>query len=176
MRTGPLLLLLILGGCSTYTTNADYDTSVDFSKYRTWSWFTGPRPSGPGSDQLIENRIRSSIEAELPLRGLAKGAEGATDLMVSFNLSIAQRIEVTPTTATVGYGWGHGYVGYSTGNDVRTYDEGTLIIDLIDAKTKSLVWRGTAQATVYRDTTPDERTARVRGAVQAILDHYPPIK
>jgi hypothetical protein len=169
-------VLLTLAGCSPFTINADYDNTADFGRYRTWSWFTGPHPYGAGVDQLLDNRIRASLEAELPHHGLAKAADGSSDLLVSYHLSVAQRIEVNPTTASVGYGWGRGYVAYSSGGDIRTYDEGTLIVDLVDAKTKNLVWRGIAKATVYANSTPEERTERVRTAIQAILDQYPPIK
>lgn len=167
------LLLASAAGCSPYSVSEDYDNSADFSKYKTWTWFTGPKPSGPGLDALNEGRIRAAFEAELPLRGLTKG-EGAADLLVTYHASVSQKIEVTPTTMSFGYGWGRGYVGMSPGSDVRTYDEGTLIVDLLDAKTKSLVWRGTARATVYRDADPEYRTERIRGAVQAILQRYPP--
>src|SRR6516225_7919992 len=133
-----LLALAAVGGCSPYTINADYDPTADFSKFKTWSWFTAPQPYGAGMDPLIEKRIRASVEEELPHRGLAKAADGSADVLVSYHLSVAQRLEVSPTTATYGYGWGRGYVAYGT-SDVRTYDEGTLLVDLIDAPSKSLV-------------------------------------
>lgn len=175
MKRWMALALLAAGGCSPFSINADYDTTTDFSKFRTWSWFSGPRPPAPDLDGLTEQRIRNAIETQLPKRGLAKGAEG-TDLLVAFHVSVTQRLEVTPTTMSYGYGWGHGYVGTSYGNEVRTYDEGTLLIDLLDAKSKSLVWRGVARATVYRNASPQEREARVQAAVGAILEQFPPAK
>lgn len=172
MRFLPALFLLA-AGCSSISTSADYDTTTDFSKYRTWTWFEGPRPGG-AIDGLTEKRIRTSLEAELPGRGLSKVAEGA-DLLVNYHMSVTQRIDVIPTTAYYGYGWGHGYYGAAYGSEVRVYDEGTLLIDLIEAKTKTLVWRGTARGTVYRDTTPEERELRIRDAVTQTLAQYPPL-
>lgn len=172
MRRCMLLALVVVAGCSPYSVSDDYDPTTPFSKYKTWTWFPGPRPAP--LDSLNENRIKSALEAELPLRGLSKAAEGSGDLLVGFHASVSQKIEVTPTTISYGYGWGRGYVGTTYGNDVRTYDEGTLIVDLIDAATKTLVWRGTARATVYKDADPEYRTTRIREAVQAILERYPP--
>jgi hypothetical protein len=175
MRRWMILALLAAGGCSPFTISEDYDNKADFSKYKTWTWFVGPKPSGAGLDSLNENRIRTALEAELPLSGLTKAADAAgADLQVAYHASVSQRIDVTPTTVSFGYGWGHGYVGTSYGADVRTYDQGTLIVDLLDAKTKALAWRGTARATVYRDADPEYRTERIREAVQAILERYPP--
>lgn len=176
MRRWTLLAILAVGGCSPYSIDEDYDPSTDFAKFKTWTWFTGPKPSGPSLDDLTEQRIRKAIEGGLPHVGLTKGADGSTDLLVAYHVSIAQRIDVTPTTVSFGYGWGRGYVGTSYGSEVRTYDEGTLLIDLLDAKTKSLVWRGTARATVYRNSTPEEREIRIREAVQLILQQYPPTR
>src|SRR5580765_648014 len=176
MKRAIFILLLSLGGCSPYTINADYDLKADFSTYRTWSWFSGPRPSGPSLDGLTEGRIRDAIEHELPLRGLKKVEDGKADLLAAFHLSIVQRLEVTPTTVHYGYGWGHGYVGATYGNEVRSYDEGTLIIVLIDLKSGNLVWRGIARGTVYRSSGPEEREARIQAAVGGILDQYPPVR
>ncbi len=168
------VLLLAAGGCSSFTVDTDYEPGTDFRKYTTWSWFAGPKPSGSGLDGLTEGRIRAALESQLPKHGLAKGTEGATDLLVAYNVSVTQRLEVTPTTMYYGYGWGHGYVGSSYGGEVRTYDEGTLIVDFIDAKTKSLIWRGTARGTVYRESSPEERQARIQEAIAGILERYPP--
>lgn len=175
MRRWILIALLAAGGCSPYSISQDYDTSTDFSTFKTWTWFEGPKPSGPSLDGLTEQRIRKALEAGLPARGLSK-TDGATDLQVTYHLAITQRIEVTPTTVGWGYGWGHGYVGGTYGGDVRTYDEGTLLVDFVETKTKSLVWRGTARATVYRDTTPQERETRIRETIQLILQQYPPVR
>lgn len=165
------LLILFAAGCSSFSVDTDYDAGADFSKYRTWSWFSGPKPYEPGLDGLTEQRIRAAVEAQLPGRGLGKAESG--DLLVTFHVSVNRRIEVTPTTVGFGYGWGPAHVGYST-NDVRTYDEGTLILDLVDAKTRHLVWRGTARGTVHQGYAPEERTQRINEAVHGILENYPP--
>jgi len=181
MRCFAALLLLFAGGstlltagCSSFSTSADYDTTTDFSKYRTWTWFEGPKPGG-ALDGLTEKRIRTSLEAELPARGLTKAGDGA-DLLVTYHVSVHQKIAVTPTTMTYGYGWGRGYAGVAYGNEVRVYDEGTLLLDLLDGKTKTLIWRGTARGTVYEGSSPEDREQRIRDAVQQTLAVYPPLK
>lgn len=176
MKQGIALVLVAMAGCSSFSTDADYDPKTDFSRYHTWTWFTGPKPSGPSLDGLTEQRIRAALEEMLPQVGLTKTADAQADLLVTYHMSVQQRLEVVPTTTMYGYGWGHGYGGYYAGygSEVRTYDEGTLLVDFIDAKTKGLAWRGVARGTVYRSSTPEEREERIRSAVQAILEQYPP--
>jgi hypothetical protein len=56
------------------------------------------------------------------------------------------------------------------------YEEGTLILDIVDVKEHQLVWRGTAKAVVDENATPEQRQARIDQAVSMILDKYPPTR
>jgi hypothetical protein len=71
------------------------------------------------------------------------------------------------------YGYYYGYRGYWGGPhlDVHQYQEGTLVIDLIDAQTKELFWRGWASQVV--DQT-DDPTRKINEAVAKILANFPP--
>jgi hypothetical protein len=76
-------------------------------------------------------------------------------------------------TVPVGYGWGWwGFAGTET--YVDQYEQGTLILDVIDAGSNKLIWRGSAAARVVDDKTPEERTRRVNEAVEKILERFPP--
>jgi len=59
---------------------------------------------------------------------------------------------------------------------VSYYDEGTVVLDIIDPKTRNLVWRGSAQSRVDDGDTPEERDARVNEAYRRILERFPPGK
>lgn len=171
----PMLALLAAAGCTPpLTVDSDYEVSTDFSKYKSWSWLPGMRPSEKDIDSLTEQRIRAAIEAELPRRGLAKSGESG-DLSAAFHISIQRKIETSSASVGIGYGWGPAHVGVSK-SPTRTIDEGTLVLDLIDAKTKALVWRGTARGTVHKDYSPEERQARIQEAVAYLLQDYPPKK
>ena len=174
-RLIPLLALVAAAGCRPpLTVDNDYDPGTDFAKYKTWNWLPGAKPSEKDIDSLSEQRIRSAIEAELPHHGVTKAGEGA-DLSVNFRISVQHKIETSNASVGVGYGWGPAHVGVSK-SPSRSYDEGTLILDLVDAKTKTLVWRGTAIGTVDKDFTPEERQERIQNAVAELLRDYPPTK
>ena len=166
---------LLTSGCGgpRLTVDADYDTATDFSKYKSWNWLSGTKPSEKDIDNLTQKRIQEAIEAELPKRGLAKAADGA-DLHAVFQISVQRKIEASPVSVGVGYGWGPAHIGVSK-QATRTYDEGTLVVDLVDPKTKTLIWRGTAKGTVHPDASPEERKARIHEAVAYLLEGYPPL-
>jgi len=176
MRRFIAALLLITAGCGgpRLTVDSDYDTATDFSKYKTWSWMPGKKPSEKDIDSLSQKRIVETIDEELPRRGLAKVAEGG-DLSATYQISVVHKIEASPATVGVGYGWGPAHIGVSK-TPTREYDEGTLILDLVDPKTKTLIWRGTARGTVKPDASPEERKERIRNAVGYLLEDYPPTK
>ena len=74
--------------------------------------------------------------------------------------------------------YGYGYGGYWGGGgvDVYQYTEGTLILDLIEAKSKQLVWRGMAQGTIDENASPEQRERRLNEAVMRMLANFPPPK
>ena len=167
-------VLAVIGAasCTPYSVSTDYDTEADFSKLRTYAWHTA---SGdvPAVDSLTQKRIVRAVDDALAARGYRKD-EGNPDFKVFTLASINQRISSQPVTTAYGYGWRHGYA--FEGTEVTSYDEGTLVVDIISPGTKSLLWRGKARATIDPDRTPEEREERIRGAAFKILELFPPPK
>jgi hypothetical protein len=172
MRLLPVLLLA-LTACSGITVTNDYDPQADFSTLQTYSWLLAPA-AVTGIDSLTGQRIIRSVDAELAVRGYRKLESGTPDFLVHALAAINQRLEAVPTTTTVGYGWRGGYMAYGTGSEIRSYDEGTLVLDVLSPAAKQLIWRGTAKAAVSANRSPEEREARIREAVAMILDYFPP--
>jgi hypothetical protein len=69
-------------------------------------------------------------------------------------------------------------VGVSVGVPVsqRPIEEGTLVIDIIDAKKNSLVWQGAGARTLSRSASPEKAQAMIDEVVKEILAGYPPKK
>lgn len=172
-----VLLAVALGGCSPFKVDTDYDRAFDFAAADTYAWIEAPAAPDVVRDDLLARRIERAVDDELAARGLRRVAFDAARLHVAHHESVRQRLEVTPETYGYGYGrWGYGpaYGGAYTGTRVETYDEGTLILDFVDAATDQLVWRGTARARLRPTKTPEQRDEQVRKAVAAILERYPP--
>jgi hypothetical protein len=183
LLSGSLLSVLALGGaaCSTLSVHADHDPRADFTRYHTYAWSpdSGSKPasdiSGLPSD-LMENRIRATIEAQLATRGLKPAKAGEKpDLFVRDQLVQRQMLEGSGAGYSVGFGYGYGpwygAIGGPLYPSVRQFTEGTLVIDLIDVDNHRLVWRGLANDEL---ANLDDSPQQVDQIVTETLRRYPP--
>ncbi len=173
MKTVPILLcLLLLGifqGCSGISVNTDFDEKADFSVYNTYGWieFRTESQSGMMKDPLIRKHIIDAVEGELAARGYTQSGEREPDFLVAFHIGSKKKIDINH------YYYGYGRRGRFRGHDVSVhkYREGTLIIDIVDAQAKELVWRGYATSVLHgRDDAAED----VRASVRAIIERFPP--
>ena len=166
-------------GCSSISVNYDYDTSASFTGYRTYGWLGGEGQvpaTGSGaalSGDLLDKRIHDAVEYEMGQRGITRDAE-SPDVLVKYHIGAQDKVQVTD--------WGYRYSDYYWGYggrqiDVYQYTQGTLVIDIVDAKTKTLVWRGSATGTVDgQQRSPEEMQQRVNNVVAQIMANFPPKK
>jgi hypothetical protein len=169
-----------LFACAGVDVSEDYEPGTDFSGYRSFDWFPGGRAASgdPEVDSpFLDRRVRDALVRELGSRGFIKVEDRTPDFFVNYHISVRQKL--SSSGIGIGYGvgsWGsHGGVGVGVSTpSVRTYDEGTLVIDVLDAESKRLVWRGTGSQAVKSSPKPEETTAAVDRAVAAIVAQFPP--
>ena len=177
MRKGLLLaMVLCIGaaiGCSrVYDVQFDYDQETDFSQLKSYGWL--PTPEGVGIDDITIARIQKAVNIELAARGLILDAQNP-DFRIAEHIGSEEKVQIN----TWGYSYGSykgywgGYWGHGGVSEYR-YEEGTLILDFVDAATNRLIWRGAAKAEIDRMNTPEKKDALVAEAVQKILKNYPP--
>jgi hypothetical protein len=161
--------------CSSLSVRSDWDPEADFSALRSWAWL---EPSGedPGHpllrSPLLHDRVRRAVEAELAARGYEQAPAERADFRVGYHLSLEQKLDTYTIDHTYGYGrWG---VWTYPETYVQEYQEGTLILDVVDARRGKLAWRGWASRPVYEQPSPEESERNVRKAVSAVLDRFPP--
>jgi hypothetical protein len=178
-RAAIAAIALSLAACSGMTVRSDFNPGADFSKYTTYAWLPAPQTGNPRTDNaLVEGRIKSGVDAALAAKGYKKGTEAEANFWVGYHLTIEGQMDVTTVNSYYGYGWGRGYygmggAGYSD-TQVRYYDQGTLLIDVVDAQAKELVWRGTGEAEVRPEMKPEDRERRLNEAIAKILERFPP--
>jgi len=132
------LLALLATGCAlAQKITVEFDQSADFSKYKTFSIRDGQLNSkNPAlNSELVRKQIDADIERYLTARGLTK-ITGPSDLNVRYRFGSARKNEIETYPA--------GWRGWGTRVVRVPYTEGTLVIDLRDPSTRSLVWRGIA--------------------------------
>ena len=181
-----LLVVILIGGCSSVRVSQDYDPATVFERYRRFAW--APEPAIESNDvlmnsQLMDRRIRKAVESTLTAKGLSSTPDDQPDFYVTYHIVVRTRIEADTLGSGFGwYGYRHPYWGYPYpywgGIDYRTYvyqyDEGTLVIDFTDARTQSLLWRGIGTRRIIQYSDPQKTTAAVNETVAEILAQYPP--
>ncbi len=166
------ILFFLLTSCSSVRVNSDYDKKVDFSQYKTYAFLKAGIDKVEISD-LDKKRILRSIDETLAAKGFAKSE--TPDLLINIFTKEREQVDVNQFNMGWGYGWGYGWNPYLWGGNttVNRYTEGTLYIDLIDAKKKELIWQGEGEGTLTKDTNKKE--ALIKEFVSKILEQYPPV-
>ena len=170
----PLLFLLVLASCSSVRVASDFDKNADFNQYKTYAFFKSGIDKVEISD-LDKRRILAAIDTELTSKGFTKSEN--PDLLINIFTKSRQQVDVNQFNAGWGYGWGWGWSPWMWGGrstSVSTSTEGTLYIDLVDAKKKELVWQGEGIGVLTQSSNKKEE--RIQEFVQKILAKYPPEK
>lgn len=185
MKTNIFLIVLaalVLASCSGIKVTADYDKTVDFTKYKTFAYYGWIEESDKDLSPFDKKRIEEAFAQEFKSRGLELVKENA-DLVVALFIVEQQKTQTTATTTGTGgmYGYG-GYYGYGPGwgwgggHSTTTYSDydytvGTLVCDVFDASKKQLVWEGVGTKTISEN--PQKREKSIPVAVKAIMAKYP---
>lgn len=171
---------LVITSCgSSLKVSSDYDKAANFSGYQTFNFYN-LKTTGSVS-QMNADRIANAIRAQLTAKGFRETSNNP-DLMVNAVTVLKDKQSVSASTNYYGYGgmyrpygyWGGmGTTGYTT---VSTYDykDGSLVIDIVDAKTNKVVWEGTGNKDI--DKAPKNPEAAINEAVTKIMASFPPGK
>ncbi|MCL9769114.1 DUF4136 domain-containing protein [Flavobacterium sp. HXWNR69] len=171
MKTLKLLSIVFiatLASCSSVRVNADYDKKANFNSYTTYAFLKNGIDKVEISD-LDKKRILYSIDEVMASKGFSKSEN--PDVLISIFTKERERVDIYQN---YGFGWGwnpYWGIGYT---NVTTTPEGTLFIDIIDAKTKELVWQG--EGSGYLTNNTEKKDARIKEFVSKILEQYPPQK
>ena len=152
-----VLILMIAAPAFAQRVGIDYDPEYDFDSIKTFQWKDS---QAPAKNPLNHQRIVSAIDYQITMKGGLEVTENP-DVYVTYYGSASEKTQVNTTSYGYGYpgGWYGGYYGRYYGgyggvgisgstSTVSTYDVGSLVVDVWDAKTEKLIWRGTAEATI----------------------------
>ena len=169
-----LFLICFTVSCSIYGVRYNYDQQTDFTEFKTFNWIQVPEKAG--IDSFVVQRVKTAVKTELKAKGLVVVSNNP-DFLIAEHLGKKSKVQVTDWGYDYGYyGAYRGYGGYWGPGRISTYqyEEGTLILDFVDAKSKKLIWRGTAKARVQNVDTPEKSEKIINAAVKKILGKYPP--
>ena len=160
-----LLLLGCAGSAFAQKVNTDWDHDASFANYKTYAWTESKHPA---PSDLTNKRIIENIDKQLAAKGFTKTTDNP-DVFVVYNAGVKEQVSVQ--------GYDYGYNRYRWGGGMTTYNQivelqGTLVIDLVDAHKKELVWRGTATDTLSDKS--EKNTQKIEKATAKIFKNYPP--
>ncbi|MGA9852515.1 MAG: DUF4136 domain-containing protein [Gammaproteobacteria bacterium] len=177
----PLLLAalaMLLAACAPRV-YVDHDDTARFSNLRTFAWISPPM--GPVNNpildsQILEERVQRAVVANLASRGYVQTTpDQSPDFIVTYHTVSKQKLESSGTSFSVGVGgfypYGFGSVFMPVGNTVQSREQGTLMLDIINGRSKRLVWRGWTKDWISQDNYSDKAVSE---DVQKILAKFPP--
>ncbi len=188
MKKNILVLLagILFASCSSITVVTDVDKNVDFSQFKTLTFYGWAEGSDKILTDLDKRRIENAFQDEFAKRGITVVKEGG-DIIVSLFIVAEQKTETTANTTNMGgyggvyggyggyYGYGPGW-GYGTGMTTTTYSQhdylvGTLAVSVYNPKTEKLIWEGIGKKTIKEN--PKGREERVNEAAKKIMYTFP---
>ena len=157
--------MLAVIGAFAQKVEIEADQSADFTKFKTFAIRDGRLNSKNPSlnNELVKKRIETDIQKYLGAKGLAFVPEGRADLNIRYTLGALRKQEVETYPA--------GWRGWGTRVARVPFTEGTLVIDLRDASTKSLVWRAIARE---EKSDASKIEGKLDDMVKKSIDKYPP--
>lgn len=178
-----LTAALAMAGCTPIRVQVRADPEADFGQYATFAWIEQPDGYNPAKDLVpgFRRQVRSAVETILIEKGYDQAPEGATpDFRVAFYTHVTHKHRVLwvsnwgypyhPWSAYWGYNWGPWYDPWSPPwVDVDYYDVGTMVIDVIDAESNELVWRGWGRGV----SSPGTPAGQLMAAARKIMKRFP---
>ncbi len=164
-----LSLMVLTVGCSPiYGVSYDYNENANFAHMKTYDWLAIKETI----DSISLRRIRNAVHHQLESKGMEVSSENP-DFLIAVYLRSKERLTVVDYGGPQVYPY-YGYGPYWGTPTIRQYEEGTLLLDFVDAKSNQLIWRGSAKADLDSATTPEKRERIINEAVEKILENFPP--
>jgi hypothetical protein len=166
---GVTIVTLLASGCAM-SVSSFTKTGADFTQYRTYDW-AADRPFETGDPRLDNNpffleRLRAAVEKELAAKGMERATAGEPALRVHYHASVTQQLDLSNVDRE--------QRSECESCEPYVYDEGSLVIDLVDTRTNTLVWRGWAEGSIDGIVERQDRMEEtVDRAVARIFESLP---
>jgi len=160
--------------CDDIQTGYSYDRSADFSGLETYAWVGRKDPE---TSAVIHQRIISNIRLQLTAKGL-RSSDLNPDVYITYFADHDEqvRVDIRHRGYTYGSGWysagGQSLILGGSTSEIRTFSEGSIVVDIYRSKGNQLIWRGVATGTLSED--PKKKEDTIKKAVKKVFKFYPP--
>jgi len=173
--------LTLFTGCATYSVRADYDTTANYSGYKTFNWYASSKyakgKSDGGGSAIMDRRVRHEVEKQLAAKGFSLEPKADPDFLITYYPVYRNRQVVTTTSLGGGLRWRPFHYGVNSAvSEVRDIKEGSIVLEIVDFKTNELIWQSVADGALTDLRTPEDADEVVADAVSRMLMKFPPTK
>lgn len=169
-----LLLIVAVGRAAAQNASANYDKNLDFSKFKTYKWVN--IENAQHLDDLTADQLAGTVETELAKKGLKKSQTDNVDLFIGYQVARGKEKQVSQYNLGATYGSAAGATSGTAGATTTVVHTGLLVLDMYDAQTKQLVWRGVVANAIDADAKPEKKQKHMDQGVAKLLKDYPPQK
>ena len=174
-----IMSILLFASCSGGTkVRFDYDRQEDFSNFKTYNFLPLPESLKSEANPMVIRRIEEGIALTMGNKGFDR-IEANPDILIAIHTESQEKFDVN--------NWGYSYAPYDLyyrgsgywgagGMDIYRYQQGTLIIDIIKASDKEMIWRGVGTKALPQNPTVKQIDKTVNQVVSKILANFPPKK
>jgi hypothetical protein len=168
-------LALWMTGCAVVTVKYDYHRQTDFARYHSFSFM--PMTDDARKNELLAGKVQKAVAARLEMKGFRQDSD-KPDFLVAAYVHRRERIDTTAcgySYFSFGFYWRpFSYWGSPSGIDCPKYDEGEIILDIVDADSKKLIWRAVGEVDFPYPENPRTLDRYVDKAVAKMLNYFPP--
>lgn len=175
------LLTLLLSGCAPIQIKVDYNKDINFDKFQSYSWIPNEQLDIVDINfekKLLDELVTNTANNALKEKGFIVN-NNSPELLISYFLVVDTKTDVY---VVENYYSNNPYAIPPTTSSTRdyqrlrenTYEQGILIIDIVDERTKERIWRGYAQSRIGIYKEPEKQEKRVITAINKILSNFPP--
>lgn len=184
-----VIAALFIGGCSTLEVQVDYDNEHNFSTYSTFAVVYKNKNDGRDFDR---DRISRLVSTYMKGNGYLGVDKSAADFYVIMHLDVVQKSQVETNYETIGLrpvpytylGIARPYPLHPSGMiamepDVRVvtrtdeYEEGKLILEILDVKENRVVWQGIAKDRLSEEYTQQEKSDYLNKVISELFKDFP---
>jgi hypothetical protein len=170
------LLAALLAGCATMNAGSRIERGAEFTSYHTWEWAAAEeRPTGDprlDNNPMFEVHLRSAIERQLAGKGYVRTPlAGPPDLRARYHANFSRTVDVSGGTT------GAGSCSRDCEPEAYAYEQGTLVVDLVDARTNKVVWSGWSRDNMEGVVDNQDRLDQeIDRAVAAMFERVPTVR
>lgn len=179
-----LVAVVCLSGCATKPYVAtDYEASYNFAALKSFAVNSAKQDTKENIliSPFTLSHIHALVNTELGKRYQSVAETTTPDFYVTYHVVMEEKLE--PSTYDQMYGFGFRGYRYPSSmfyrppldGGVRVYNQGSLIIDMVDAKTQQPIWRGVSEKRLNKGLNPQKQREILTSAVLEVLAQFPPV-